>query len=180
VGRRWRPDVLLRPQVVAAALALLLAALFVAVPSGPSRPPPPSVDLEGGSAPPIVSGEVRLVLIDGAGLQRPRFVTARYPDSDQGRLEAVLSALRSELIIDRVWPPEGAPPTLFLGEIGVRRFAVLDFGEGFGALDIAAERQLIASLLATLRVEGIEEVRVLRDGGPDPAPFGHLALPAPL
>jgi hypothetical protein len=166
--------------VVASALVLLLSALFVAIPSGPSRPAPPSVDLEGGDALPIVTGEIRLVLIDAAGLQRPRFVSVRYPDSDQGRIEAVLNALRVELTIERVWPPDGSTPTVFLGEIGVRSFAVLDFGAGFDALDIGAERQLVASLLATLRVEGIDEVRVLRGGAPIPAPFGHLALPGTL
>lgn len=170
----------MRPQVVAAALALFAAALFAAFPSGPERPPAPNVDLAASSTPAIVTGELRLVLIDGAGLERPRFVEARYRDSDQGRLEAVLDALRTELLRDGVWPAEGSAPTLFLGDVGVRRFAVLDFGSGFEGLEVATERQLIESLAATLRSEGIDAVRLLRGGVSRPAPFGHLTLDGAL
>lgn len=171
---------LVRPQVVAAALLLLAAAIFAALPRGPERPEPPIVDLDALAAPPIVSAEFRLVLIDRDGLEWPRFVQARFPDSDLGRLDAVLAALRTELVPEGAWPRTGDVPTVFVGEVGVRRFAVLDFGPGFDGLEVATERQLLSSLVATLRVEGIDTVRLLREGVSLPAPFGHLTVAGPL
>lgn len=171
---------LARPQVVVAALLVVAAFGLLLRPSGPGRSRPPQVDLDGTAGAAVVENEVRLLLIDRDGLELPRFVRLRYPDRAEARLEAVVTALRAELVAAGVWPADAAVPTLYHGVLGVRSFVVLDFGAGFDGLSVAQERQLIGSLGATLAVEGIDEVRYLREGRPRPAPFGHLALPTGL
>lgn len=169
-----------RPQLVVSALLLFGALLFALLPSGLQRPPPPVVAADGGGALPLIEREVRLLLIDAAGLERPQFVTLSFVDSPAARLSAVIEALRGQLVDLGVWPRAGAAPVLFRGEVGVRSFVVLDFGDGFAGLSVAQERQLLGSLVATLRAEGIDEIRVLRHGAPREAPFGHLLQPTAL
>ena len=166
---------LVRPQVVVSALLLVGALLFSLSPSGPQRPGPPTVELSAGIEVPIVEREVRLLVIDPDGLERPLFARLSFADSPFARLEAVLTALRVELVAAGVWPEAGSVPTLFRGVVDVRTFVVLDFGDGFDGMSVVEERQLIGSLEATLRAEGIDEVRYLRHGRAEEAPFGHLA-----
>lgn len=167
---------LVRPQVVVSALLLVGALLFTLLPRGPQRPRPPTVELASGIEIPIVEREVRLLLIDPDGLERPVFARLTFADSPSARVEAVVSALRDELVAADVWPVAGPVPTLFRGVVDVRTFVVLDFSDGFDGLSVVQERQLIGSLDATLRVEGVDEVRYLRHGRAVEAPFGHLAV----
>lgn len=166
---------LVRPQVVVSALLLVGAVLFTLLPRGPQRPHPPTVELAAGIEIPIVEREVRLLLIDPDGLERPIFARLTFADSPSTRLEAVVSTLRDELVVADVWPEAGMVPTLFHGVVDVRTFVVLDFGNGFDGMSVIQERQLVGSLEATLRVEGVDEVRYLRHGRAEEAPFGHLA-----
>ena len=104
--------------------------------------------------------EVRFVVVDDLGLERPAFADAVLPrdqaEDPGARLTAALAALRAELVAAAVWPASVAAPTAFVFELDRERVAVVDVGrpgpdEG---VTVAQEWAALRSVVATARVDG--------------------------
>ena len=174
------------PQVLLPAFALVLAALYATTAAfGPPSPPLPGVPAVAAVGTETVTREVRCVVVDERGLERPAFadaVLARDQAEDPGaRLTAALAALRSERIAAGAWPASVAAPTAFVFELDRRRVAVVDVGrpgpdEG---VTVAQEWAALRSVVATARVEvAADAVRITVEGAPADAFWGHVALVA--
>lgn len=173
------------PQVLLPALALVLAALYAATAAfGPPTPPLPDVPAVAGGGTETAVHEVRFVVVDEEGLERPGFADAVLPrdrSEDPGtRLTAALAALRAERIAAGAWPLSVAEPTAFVFELDRRRIAVVDVGrpgpdEG---VTVAQEWAALRSVVATAQVEvAADVVRITVEGSPADAFWGHVALP---
>lgn len=174
------------PQVLLPAFGLVLAALYAVLAAfGTPSPPLPGVPAVAAVGTETVAREVRFVVVDERGLERPAFadaVLARDQAEDPGaRLTAALAALRAERIAAGGWPPSVAAPTAFVFELDRRRVAVVDVGrpgpdEG---VTVAQEWAALRSVVATARVEvAADDVRITVDGAPADAFWGHVALVA--
>lgn len=125
---------------------------------------------------------VELTLVSAEGLEQPYRLELPLPPGESERLRVILAALRTRLVEEGVWPQTLPLPTPFLTETSAgERVAVLDFAAPTGeALTVLEETRLLASLRATLRENGVEEMRLLLDGAPSPTFLGHVALPGAL
>ena len=169
------------PQVLIAVFALLLAVAFAVTGGAPRIEPPPP--LGGGDAPqPPVEVEVRYVVVDARGLERPGFadVAVTGTDDASARLTAALGALREDLVASGVWPADVGAATGFVVELDRRRLAVVDVPEAppDARLDVDDELALMRSLVATARaaVEA-DEVRITVAGEERPSLWGKVATP---
>ncbi len=176
---RWL-NRLARPQLVVGLLALAASLVLLTGPAALKRGELRSFETTTGSSAPPLTSELRLIIIDGSGLERPRFVNLEHGPDPASRLTALTEALRSELIGDGVWPASLAAPTVYLVENRRLEAAVLDFAESDVSLTIAQERQIVASLRETLLRNGVDSVQFLVAGEARPAPLGHLAVPTGL
>lgn len=172
------------PQVLLPAFAFVLAAVYAATAAfGPRSLPLPGVPAITADASETAVREVRFVVVDEQGLERPAFadaVLARDRADDAGaRLTAALAALRAERVAAGTWPASVAAPTAFVFELERRRVAVVDVGRpapGEG-VTVAQEWAALRSVEATARVEvAADDVRVTVDGAPAAAFWGHVAL----
>lgn len=172
------------PQVLLSTLALVLAAIYAAT-SALGTPPPalpgmPAVAADVGEA---ATREVRFVVVDEQGLERPAFadavLTRDQLDDPGARLTAALAALRAERVAAGAWPPSVGAPTAFVFELDRRRVAVVDVdrpGADEG-VTVAREWAALRSIVATARVEAaVDVVRVTVEGVPAEAFWGHVAL----
>jgi hypothetical protein len=185
-AERTARRVLTSPQVLLSGLALVLAALYAlgALTGGTVATPVevPTFDVE---AVATVPREVRFVVVDEAGLERPGFADVALPreraDDVATRLVAALAALRTDRLERGAWPPSVPAPDAFVYELERRTVAVVDVaalgvGEGVG---VAQELAALRSIVATARAEaGADEVRITVAGAPARSLWGHVALPA--
>ncbi len=169
------------PQLLIAAFVLLLAAVFALTGGVPRVEPPPAVG-GGDDAPPPVVVEVRFVVVDARGLERPGYadVALTGEDDPSARLTAALGALREDLVASGVWPAEADAATGFVIELDRRRLAVVDVPEAPAGLrvDVDDELAVMRSLVATARAAvTADEVRITVAGEERPSLWGKVAPP---
>jgi hypothetical protein len=169
------------PQLLIAGFALVLAVAY-ALTGGSTRPAPPPSMGAGGDTPPQVVVEVRFVVVDAQGLERPGFadVPLAGVDDASARLTAALGALRDDLIARGVWPVTVAAPAGFVIDLDRRRVAVVDMPAPPADLqvDVARELAVVRSVVATARgAIAADEVRVTVAGEERPSLWGKVALP---
>lgn len=179
-GRARLFRALLTPQVIVAALLLVAAvALLLGVDVLEPREPP-TVDLVT-TEETLTAVDVRLVLVDLAGLEWQRSARISAPESVPGRLEAVLGALRESLMEEGVWPAGLAAPTVFLETFDRASVAIIDLHPGDDvAVSVVQEMALLRALTGTAQANGADEVRFLRDGRATATLLGHVAVPSSL
>jgi len=170
----------LTPQVLVAALLLVATvALLLSVPE--TRPgPPPVVNLT--SADDLLTPqEVRLVLVDTAGLEWQRDASIAAPTDAPRRFEAILAALREALLEEGVWPAGLPTPDVFVETFDRQVVAVIDVAAG-GVIEVsvAQELALVRAIDATAAANGIDGVRYLRGGQRTETFLGHIAVPSAL
>jgi hypothetical protein len=169
------------PQLLIAVFALLLAVAFAVTGGAPRVEPPPSVGGADGARSPVVV-EVRFVVVDARGLERPGFADVALTDENDPstRLTAALGALRDDLLASGVWPADVEAATGFVIELGRRRLAVVDVPAlpASVRIDVDDELTVMRSLLATARaaVEA-DEVRITVAGEERPSLWGKVAPP---
>lgn len=124
--------------------------------------------------------EAQLVLVGDTG-ESTRLVELPTSPDAAVRLTRLLAALQEALREDGRWPPELPAPQLFLIERRGVTVAVLNFSLAQRpTATIKQERQLYASLTATLQRYGIGEMRILINGRPSPVFINHLAIRSTL
>ncbi|MDF1524250.1 MAG: hypothetical protein P1P87_15720 [Trueperaceae bacterium] len=177
--------VLTAPQVLVSGLALVLAATYAlgALAGRPVATPGevPAFDME---AVATVSREVRFVVVDEAGLERPGYAEVALPreqaDDVGARLVAALAALRADRVERGAWPPSVPAPDAFVYELERRTVAVVDVAVPAvgGGVAVAQELAALRSIVATARAEAAaDEVRITVAGAPARSLWGHVALP---
>ena len=172
------------PQVLLPALALVLASLYAATTAiGPASSPLPDVPAVATSATATSAREVRFVVVDEEGLERPAFADAvlahDQADDPGARLTAALAALRADRAEVGAWPLSVPAPTAFVFELDRRRVAVVDVGRPGpeDGVTVAQEWAALRSIVATARVEAAaDDVRITVDGAPADAFWGHVAV----
>lgn len=170
----------LTPQVLVAALLVVAgAALLLSVPQ--ARPgPPPVVDLT--SADDLLTAQdVRLVLVDTAGLEWQRDASIAAPTDAPRRFEAILGALRDALVAEGVWPTGLPTPGVYVETFDREVVAVVDVAAG-GVIEVsvAQEQALVRAIDATAAANGIDSVKYLRGGRHTETFLGHVAVPSAL
>jgi len=169
------------PQLLIAVFAVLIAVAFALTGGVPPPEPPPTV--AGGAVPrPPVEIEVRFVVVDARGLERPGFadVALTGEDDASARLTAALAALRDDLRAGGTWPADVEAATGFVIELDRRRLAVVDVPEApAGArIDVDDELAVMRSLVATARAAvAADGVRITVAGEERPSLWGKVALP---
>lgn len=172
---------LLRPQVLLGALAVVAGVAFLVAGGGPRVGAPPRVDIAPVAAATGQPTEVRLVLVDADGLERPRFVQVSLPEARDARLAAVVSALRDAMRQEGSWPAALGAPEVFVEDVNRRRVAVLDLRlDAPVAVSVSQELQLLRSIRETVLANDIDAVRFLRDGRPADTLLGHVAVASGL
>ncbi|MCY4353653.1 MAG: hypothetical protein OXC09_02550 [Truepera sp.] len=169
------------PQILVSTFLLIssLAYLF----SGLQRDAPPSLIPKTSSLASVERAvqEVRLVVIDGSGLERSSLVPIDLPTADSLRLEGILGALRDAMIEVGVWPEVLAAPKAFVQRVDLLLVAVLDFDVESGlGLDVETEEILYRSISKTVLSNGLEHLLILRSGRPAETFLGHVAIPSSL
>jgi len=169
------------PHVILASLLFVVALVFFLAGGVGGVPRPERVEI----APPKPSAtrteDVRLVLVDAGGLERPRFVSLALPDSPAERFQVVLDALREAMMQDGSWPADLGAPRLFEQEANRSAVAVVDMPAApTAAVDVTEELQLWRSITRTLLANGAADVRFLRGGRPTATLLGHVAVPSGL
>lgn len=170
----------LTPQVlVAALLVIAAAALLLSVPR--LRPDPPPVVNLTSEDDLLTEQDVRLVLVDAAGLEWQRDAKVAAPTDAPRRFEAILAALRSELLVEGVWPAGLPTPRVYVETFDRAVVAVVDVAAG-GVIEVsvAQEQALVRAIEATALANGIDSVRFLRDGQHTETFLGHVAVPSSL
>jgi hypothetical protein len=180
---RWLDVRWASPQVLLTAF-LFLMALGYALSGAPQRlvapPPPLAVDA---ALPDLRPVEVRYVVVDAMGLERPGYADVGLPqravDDPSGRLTAALAALHTDLTEAGGWPPAVAAPVGFVIELDRRRLAVVDVAAAPADVnvDVADELAAVRSLVATARAAvAADEVIITVDGQERPSLWGRVAL----
>jgi hypothetical protein len=174
------------PQVVLPAFGFVLALVYaVGAGFGPTVSAPPTLPAVAAGVADTVVREVRYVVVDEQGLERPAFadaVLARdLADDPAARLNAALAALHADRVEEDAWPASVAAPTAFVFEIDRRRVAVVDVGRPApeDGVTVAQEWAAVRSLVATARAEvDADVVRITVAGAPADALWGHVAVPS--
>ncbi len=167
------------PQVLLAVLALIAAIVF-AWSAGRDVPAPPVI-LTGDEVTDAsrVTQVVLYVVQDGIANPVVREVAA--PTGRAEALQALVDALRSDLVTLSVWPATLPTPRVYLTTVERRDGVVLDLvGRATPPLDVQAERTILASLERTLLEADVDTVTYLRDGAPVEAWLGRIATPPNL
>lgn len=169
------------PQLLIAAFVLLLAVAFAVTGGAPRVEPPPPV-VGGDAHRPPVEVEVRFVVVDARGLERPGFADVALAGADDPsvRLTATLGALRDDLLASGVWPADVDAATGFVIELDRRRLAVVDVPAAPAGLriDVDDELAVMRSLVATARAAvTADEVRITVAGEERPSLWGKVAPP---
>lgn len=168
------------PQVLVAAV-LALGALSLVRPNQ-WRPAggQPVIDLTR-PEPTLTQQDVRLVIVDAAGLERSRTSRMELPERPSRRLATIIAALREELVQEGVWPVDLPAPRVFVETFDRQRLAVIDMQVPTPVgVSVAQELALLRSLTSTAEANGVAGVRFLRDGEPTATLLGHVAVPASL
>ena len=175
--RRWS-EVLLRPQVLVAFLALAATLSWFLgglARTAPTALPPLLLDAP---AERLERSDVPIVVVDRDGLQRTQLVEVEASDADVARLQAALTALRDTLVAAGDWPAAVAAPRVYEYELQRRRVAVIDVGDvapGAG-VDLLAALAALRSLRETAFAHGVDDVEVVVDGAPAASLWGQVAL----
>lgn len=171
---------LLTPQVLVAALLLVAALTLLESVDVVEPSPPPTVELVSAEEA-LTEVDVRLVLVDLEGLEWQRSERVAAPDSVPGRLEAVLSALRTALLDEGVWPQGLPAPTVFLETFDRASVAVIDLRPGEDvAVSVGQELALLRAMTGTAEANGADSTRFLKHGRPTDTLLGHVAVPSSL
>lgn len=173
------------PQLLLAGF-LFLVSLGYAVTGGALRPVPAAQPLAVDVGPPDLRAvEVRYVVVDVHGLERPGYADIGLPqrltEDPSARLGASLAALRADLAEIGVWPVAVGAPVGFFIELDRRRIAVVDVAAvpAGSAIDAAIEWAAVRSLVATARLAvAADEVRITVGGEERPSLWGRVALGA--
>jgi len=165
-----------------AAFVLLLAVAFALTGGAPRVEPPPAVAGGGSPRPPVVV-EVRFVVVDARGLERPGYADVALSEAEDSsaRLTAALGALRDDLLASGLWPAGVDAATGFVIELDRRRLAVLDVPELPSGTRIGVDDELavMRSLVATARAAAnADEVRITVAGEERPSLWGKVAPPS--
>lgn len=179
------------PQVLLAVFALVLGGIYALsarpVPSiGPA--PGPLLGEDGEAALRMV--EVRYLVVDQEGLERPGFadvpMTELAAQDPTELLNASLAALRADLLSQGAWPVVVPDPKGYVLLLDRRRVAVVDLSSGAApgagparpltsvAVELGAVRSLIATALIAVDAA---EVRITVDGVQAESLWGNVALP---
>jgi hypothetical protein len=181
-GARWGG--VTSPQFLIAAFAFI-AALAAYVTSAPTpRPPPPLLDFV--LTPPARDvREVRYVVVDARGLERPGYADAAPPldrPPAAALLTASLAALHADLAAAGIWPAGVAAPTAHVIERDRRPLALIDVPPASlgPPIEVAHELTALRSLTATARAAvPTADVRITVGGRESATLWGTVALPAP-
>lgn len=175
--RRWS-ELLLRPQVLVASLALLAAVLWFAggIGSGAATSDPRlSIDAQ---VEPRLRTDVPIVVVDRDGLQRTQLIEVETIDSDVARLAGAMTVLRGTLVTAGDWPTAVPAPHVYVYERQRQRVAVIDvpaLPDGTG-VDLLAAWATLRSLRETAFAHGLDEVEVVVGGAPSTSLWGQVAL----
>lgn len=173
-GVRWSA-----PQVLVSAFLVVVAAAYLIATPTPRSLVPPSLGLTTADGPPVTV-EVRYVVVDAQGLERPGFAEVPLAaDDPSARLAAALAALRDDLIGGGVWPAGVAAPSGYVLEFDRRRVAVIDVAAlpAGVAIDVGRELAVVRSLVATARAAAAaDDVRVTVAGEERSSLWGRVAL----
>jgi hypothetical protein len=173
------------PHLLLAGL-LFVVALGYALSGAPQRlVPPPPLTVEP-AQPDLRALEVRYVVVDTLGLERPGYADVDLPqrafDDPSGRLTAALAALHGDLTTIGTWPVAVGAPVGFVIELDRRRVAVVDVAPlpAGVSVDVADEWSALRSLVATARAAvAADEVIVTVDGQERPSMWGRVAVGGP-
>jgi hypothetical protein len=171
---------LLRAEPLLALLVVAVSAGFLLVAVGDRPSSPPSVEIVEAAPASLETREVRLVRYDAQGLEAPVFARVDLPASAAGRLEAILRALRAEMVGEG-WPEALPVPTVYVESVARQTVAILDFRpEGPIPLSVAGEQRLLRAVQETSLANGVDQVRFLLDGEAAGVFLEHLAVPSAL
>ncbi len=179
------------PQVLLTVFALVVAILYaIGGRSLPTAPAPGPLLGEEGAATSLV--EIRYVVVDQEGLERPGFadvpMTEIAAQDPTEVLNAALSALRADLLAQGAWPASVPAPRGYVLLLDRQRVAVIDVriteeGRPAGATPsrplttTAVELGAVRSLVATAQVAvDAAEVRITVDGEPAESLWGSVGL----
>jgi len=183
---RWRSEVAwASPQLLLGAFLVVLAAAYALSGRPPANVgPPPAVAVDPGAAP-MRQVEVRYVVVDALGLERPGFEDAALPAAaaadPSAQLEAALTALRRDLLASGLWPEAIPAAAGYVVDLDRRRIAIVDVPAAPSDLriDVAAELAVLRSLVATARLAvAAAEVRVTVGGEERASLWGRVAIGA--
>ena len=161
--RRW-----LRPQVLVSLLFFLASLGFFLSALVPPQIELTEVVLENSEA--RVLEQVSLVLVQ-AGERRVSQQSLSLPTGDAERVTIILGALAET----DVWPEGLSVPTAFVFRDAQRVTAVLNFPAPTNTEVSATEEwDLLRSLRATLREQGVNEIRLLIEGQVPVTFLGHV------
>ncbi len=179
LGRRLL-DALLTPHALAALLVFLASIALLAASAERKVAPMDDVDITPPDTPSTIE-DVRLVLVDDAGLEWSRVVQVALPERGSERMTAVIDALRAALVEEDLWPRALPTPRVFVETFDRRSVAVIDVRvpQPVGVA-VARERALLRALVATAEANGADDVRFLRQGRPTETLLGHIAVPSAL
>lgn len=166
---------------VLAVLLVFIASIALLV-SSAERKAMPAADVDvTPPGPPASIEDVRLVLVDDAGLEWSRVVPVALPERGSTRMAAIVEALRAALVEEDLWPSALPTPRVFVETFDRRRVAVIDVAMPRPVgVTVARERALLRALIATVEANGADEVRFLREGRPTETLLGHVAVPSAL
>lgn len=168
-----------RPQVLAATLVLGASVAFFVLSRPPEVGPVPTVEPPGATDPEASTREVTLFRVVN-GVETPLLREVPAPDDPSARAQALVDALRTELLETGDWPDGLSSPRVYAVRVGRDDAVVLDLPATEGDLDVARERTLLASLERTLVEQGTERIAYLRDGRAVDAWLGNVLTPASL
>ncbi len=183
---RWRTEVAwASPQLLLGTFLVVLAAAYALTGTAPAAVgPPPAVAVDPDGVP-TRRVEVRYVVVDALGLERPGFDDAALPtgsaDDAGALLGAALAALRRDLVASGSWPAAVPTATGFVVDLDRGRIAVVDVPAAPSDLrvDVAAELAVLRSLVATARLAvAADDVRVTVAGEERPSLWGRVAIGA--
>ena len=171
------------PQLLIAGFLFLVAATYAVTGAPRAVDPPPSLVVDPAAPPALREVEVRYVVVDARGLERPGYADVGLPDgaaADPGtRLAAALAALRDDLVDAGAWPASLPSPSGYVVELDRRRWAVVDVAAAPAnlAIDVADELAVVRSLVATARAAvAADAVRITVEGEERPSLWGRVAL----
>lgn len=168
------------PQVLIALLAFMAAVLF-SINMQRDAASPPVLLQETAEERTVERRSVVLYVVQGDLVQPIARDVQSTAEDEASDLQALVDALRLELIDMGVWPEALGTPKLYLVELDRRTQTVLDLpGDAVPNLSIENEATIVASLERTLRETGVERIAYLRAGEPSSAWLGRISTNATL
>ncbi|MEX2535901.1 MAG: hypothetical protein WD273_09935 [Trueperaceae bacterium] len=171
---------LLRPGPLLALLVVLASAFFLLNSGSDGRSAPAQIEIRQPEQQNLETREVRLVRFDANGLESPSFAQVALPQAPGARLQAILGALREEML-GTEWPQSLPVPQAFVETVGRQNVAILDFRpQGRAPLTVEGETRLLRSVEETVLANGVDQIRYLLGGEATGVFLEHLAVPSAL